>query len=234
VRFWDPARLVRAAVMLTWCAFLAYLWLGGGMVRYLGPRTYWVAAFGALALGGAGAAHVLAARSSSRRPWPSPKDGAGLLLMLIPIALALALPDAELGALAATRKAQTGVASGLALLPEPSGEVGFREVELASASREYAVRSQVGPGVEVELVGFVSRAAGGRSTEFQLTRFYVSCCAADAIPYSVEVVDGEGTRSYDDDTWLRASGTLVQRDNGLALHAVEVERVPPPRDPYLY
>ena len=86
-------------------------------------------------------------------------------------------------------------------------------------------------GFEISLVGFVSRSAETPEGAFDLTRFYVSCCAADAIPYSVAVVDGPDP---DVDEWLRVSGHLEQRGSAFVLVAEDVVEIGEPEDPYLY
>ncbi|MGH2819276.1 MAG: TIGR03943 family putative permease subunit, partial [Actinomycetota bacterium] len=67
----------------------------------------------------------------------------------------------------------------------------------------------------------------------ELTRFYVSCCAADAIPHSAIVVPS-AERRYSTDTWLEVSGELHERDGRWVVVASEVVERPAPDDPYLY
>lgn len=229
----DRQRALRGAVLGMWSGFFAWLWLTGEMRRYLGPRTYWVIVFGALALGAAAAGHLLGLRTTrTRRVGRSEMTGAALLLL--PIVMALVSPDAQLGAQAASRKASAGglAAASLLPVPEPGGEISFREIHYASESDDYAGSAGISTGVEVELVGFVTHPPDDAGT-FSLTRFYVSCCAADAIPYSVPVA---APRSEDrsDDEWLRIEGSLIESGDRWVLEAAEIEPVEVPRDPYLY
>src|SRR5688500_13479106 len=48
-------RAVMAVMLLAWGAFLGWMAISGSIARYLGPRTYWVAWFGAATLLLAGA-----------------------------------------------------------------------------------------------------------------------------------------------------------------------------------
>lgn len=229
----DRRRALRGAVLGLWSGFFAWLWLSGEMTRYLGPRTYWVIVFGAIALGLAAAGHALGLRARDPRHLTAP-DMMGAVVLLLPMALGLVLLDAQLGAQAASRKASTGgfAAASLVPVPEPGQEISFREVHYASESEEYAVSAGIAPGVDVVLVGFVTR-DDEIPTAFSLTRFYVSCCAADAIPYSVPV-SAAGDSQPSEDQWLRVAGRLVEHQGDWVLDASSVRPVEPPKDPYLY
>jgi uncharacterized membrane protein YcgQ (UPF0703/DUF1980 family) len=86
--------------------------------------------------------------------------------------------------------------------------------------------------MRLSLVGFVS-SSDPAAGSVRLTRFYVSCCAADAIPYSVTVELPESMRPPEPDTWLRVSGELVLESGEWRLAAREVRRVEEPDNPYL-
>ena len=232
MRAGDPARPIRAGVLLAWAGFYAYLWIGGDMARYLGPRTQWVAIFGGLTLAAIGIAYL--AISGSSGPAMDRRELRALALIVAPVVVAAALPGAQLGALAASQKGVGAAASSLALVPEPAGEVSFREIHFASSSPRYAASAGIGPGTPVELTGFVTSASSTSPWDLELTRFYVSCCAADAIPYSVAVDEAGRRARHPDDTWLRAGGALELRDDRLVLVARDVVVVKPPPDPYLY
>jgi uncharacterized repeat protein (TIGR03943 family) len=229
--------LARAIVLMLWSAFFTYLWISDEMVRFLGPRTYWVVPFGCLTLGAAALAHVVALRrehkaGNSTEGGMSRSDLVGIAVLLVPIVAVIAVPQAELGAQAVTRKATGGGATS-ALLAAPTPDAGrppnFIDVHYANDSDEYAAALGIGDGTPLNLTGFVSSTSGPR--EFTLTRFYVSCCAADAIPYSVSVV-GEG--GHPDNTWLRVNGVLESEGRELKLVAGVIEEVEPPDNPYLY
>lgn len=228
----DRRRLLRAAVLIAWSGFFTWLWSSGEMTRYLGPRTYWVVVFGAVSLGAAGLAHLLTLRGSRPRPLRR-SDGLGATVLILPLVAALAVPDAQLGAQAASRKRSAGgfAAASLLPVPEADGEISFIDIHYAGESADYAASAGVVAGVEVDLTGFVTPALhGGR---FSLTRFYVSCCAADAIPYSADITTDD-VPDHPEDTWLRVRGHLVEANGHLMVEASEVEVVETPRDPYLY
>lgn len=222
-------------VLVGWAGFFAYLYLSGEVTRYLGPRTYWVVPFGAILLGVAAFSHVPGLRRSEVVPRPSRREVIGHVVLIAPLLAALVVPAPSLGALAANKKNTGG---GLATVssvipPDPSAdrEVSFLEIHYANESQKFADAMGIVDGYEISLVGFVGRSAGTLEGGFELTRFYVSCCAADAIPYSVMVVDGPNPPI---DTWLKASGRLERRDSTFVLVPDVIDRIDEPKDPYLY
>jgi uncharacterized repeat protein (TIGR03943 family) len=227
----DGGRLLRAVVLAAWAAFFAYLYVSGEISRYLGPRTYWVVPFGAAALGGAAAAHFFTLRTERGSSGLRLREILGHAVLLAPVIAVLAVPAPELGALAAGKKSTGGGLAGVSSIvpPDPSGrEVSFLEIHYANESQEFADAMGIVDGYDISLAGFVSRAEAGT---FELTRFYVSCCAADAIPYSVSVVEGPDLPI---DSWVQVSGHLEERESRFVLVAEDLERIGEPKDPYLY
>jgi len=229
------SRLARALVLTLWAAFFGYLWASDEMVRYLGPRTYWVVPFGCLTLGAAAAAHFVTLHRTKDAGPPSRSDLIGIAVLMIPIVAVLAVPRAELGALAVSRKATgAGATAGLVAPPAPNEgrPPSFIDVHFANESDEYAATLGIGEGTGLSLVGFVSE-TGDPSGEFVLTRFYVSCCAADAIPYSVTVLPADQIE-YPTNTWLKVAGSLESDGEEYRLSADSVQTVSQPENPYLY
>lgn len=228
----DSSRPLRGAVLAAWAAFFGWLWLSGEVTRYLGPRTYWVVVFGCITLTLAAAGHLWGLRG---RPFPlSRSDLWGVALLLAPLVAVIAIPNAQLGAQAASRKASAGgfAAAALVPLPDADGEISFREIDYASESEEYAASAGIVDGMSVELTGFVTHPEGAGGT-FSLTRFYVSCCAADALPYSVPI-EASDLADRPDDTWVTVGGRLRGTSEGFVLDATRIEPSSPPQDPYLY
>lgn len=222
-------RRLRALVLLLWAGFFFYLWLSGASTRFIGPRTSWVVPFGAIVLALTAAAQVVTMRRRS-----ATGVGAGealwMLLLIAPMLMLVAVPDAGLGSLAASRKTSgEGIAGLTSILPpeDPDHEISFADIHWASESEEYAVKAGISEGLEMDLEGFVTDAGEGT---FSLTRFYVSCCAADAVPYSVTV---ESPDHYEDDTWLRVSGRLGRAGDEYVLLPDVIEPIDVPKDPYL-
>ena len=232
----DPRRAGRAVVLTAWAGFFVWLWVTGEVSRYLGPRTYWVVPFGALALGAAVVAQLGTLRRRGAPSSVSAREAAGLVLMLVPILAVVVVPRPGLGALAASKKATSQGAIALGSLaapaPEPGQEISFVDLHFASQSQEYADKAGIGEGTEVELLGFVTQGRNQPEGTFGLTRFYVSCCAADAVPYSATVVAQEGMPAVD--TWLEVAGSLTRRGGRYVVVPDTVTERSEPEDPYLY
>ena len=230
----DRRRMARGAVLACWAAFFAWLHLSGEKARYLGPRTYWVVVFGGIVLGAAALAHFVTARGAARKL--EARDAASMATLLVPLLAVAAVPSAQLGALAASRKTAGAGAAAVGAIAPPAPEAGealsFATIHYASESETYAAEAGVAEGMEVELTGFVTHPPGLPGGTLGLTRFQVSCCAADAVPFTVPVVIDPASRS--DDTWLRVSGHLASRDGTFVIEPDEVTVVNAPADPYLY
>lgn len=230
----DRRRVARGLVLASWASFFAWLHLSGERSRYLGPRTYWVVVFGAIVLGAAAVAHLVTARGSARKL--ETRDVLGIGALLVPLLAVAAVPSAELGALAASRKSAGAGASSVGAIappaPEAGGDISFAEIHYASESDEYAAEAGIAEGMEVELTGFVTHPPGLPEGTLGLTRFHVSCCAADAVPYSVPVAVDPAM--HEDDEWLEVSGRLAVRDGVYVLDPTKIDVVDAPEDPYLY
>jgi putative membrane protein len=228
-------RAVRAIALFAWGALFGWLWLSGESVRYLGPRTQWVVPLGAVGLTLAALGYLRATRDapSSRA---RPRELAGMAVLIIPILAAATLAHAQLGSLAAANKLSSrGIdPSALArLASEGARGVGF--LQLNGAGRDARLSSELGlaRGTPVRLVGFVSaEPQGGRP--FELSRFYITCCVADAVPVGVHVDKGF-VRHFrlERDDWLDVTGVLTRGNHEWVVRATRIEHVEPPSNPYL-
>ena len=231
-----PERATRALALFVWAGFFCYLWFSGEVYRYLGPRTLWVVPFGAVTLALACLAHLPLLLSEEPGERLSPRQIGALIAIVAPVVGVVAVPSPELGALAAGRKSTgaAGVAgSFIAPVPDARGELSFIDVHFAESSEEYAATLGITGGTKLELTGFVTHGPDLRPDQFELTRFYISCCAADALPYSVAVEPAPGARDYPDDTWLEVSGSLERQGDRWVLVASRLRETREPKDPYL-
>jgi len=230
-------RNLRILVLGAWSAFFAYLWFSGDVLRYLGPRTSWVVTFGAITLTIATIAYLrLSARSADARRGVSGREAFGLLSLLTPIILAIMLSNVSLGALAASQKLTARGVDLNALaesLASSAAPISFVEVKAASDNAEEAGKIGLAPGQQVDLTGFVMQAAASQKAPFQLGRFYITCCVADAIPISVPVYPTLAHGSFPKDSWLEVKGALAERGGKLVVDAEQIESIPQPSHPYL-
>jgi uncharacterized repeat protein (TIGR03943 family) len=175
------------------------------------------------------------------------------LLALPPLALVLIAPPA-LGAFAASRQP---VRPPPVLHPRPSGPTGPAapasdpfpplipprdDTAVPMALGEYLARDDQEPytlaGVRIRLLGFVTPQHGGRDG-YLLTRFAISCCAADATALRVAIHGDPAPRAPD--TWLEIEGHWQQRTSDHAdqppsdtavLLAQSVRTIKQPSEPY--
>jgi len=218
--------VARTAALGLWAAAMWWLWLSGEADRYVGPRTAWVVVFGAVALTLATA--LLATTVRRAGPPLAPREALGLGALLLPILAVLAVPEPDLGAQAAARKAAPGLAA-----PAPSADGGLPEgpltvvdVDQANRSPEYARARGVRPGARVRMEGFVTLRDGIP----HLTRFSMFCCAADALP-SFARLDGIGRPP--EDRWLRVEGTIATAGSRVGIRVLRAVPIEPPDDQYL-
>jgi uncharacterized repeat protein (TIGR03943 family) len=223
------ARIMRGGVLAAWAVFFAALWATGASARYLGARTEWVVPFGALTLAFATALYgALVVRGRSAPPLTL-REAGGLIALLVPLAAVAVAPNAALGSFAADRKNGDGIfRSARPSPPKTPADVSFLDIRVAEGDPVFALQAGIEDGLRVRLVGIVTRA--GPPGTFELARFYVACCIADAQPVAVPV---QAARGYPPDTWLDVTGTLERRGKQFVVVAERVTPTARPDRPYL-
>lgn len=225
---------VKAIVLILWAGFFTWLLISDQIYRYIGPRTYWVVVFGAIASGLAALGYVaFVMRQQDSRV--TPRQLIGSVALLLPILLVAVIPEPSLGSLAASRKIGGALAGPISLTPDAlsAGErVGFQEISYASESPEYAAALGLSEGYVVEFRGFVSDAETGLGGVFPLTRFSIFCCAADAVPYTIPV-QASGPARLAPDTWIEVEGRLTKVEDRWVVRAERIEEIDPPDNPYV-
>ncbi len=91
-------------------------------------------------------------------------------------------------------------------------------------------------GQELTLSGFVTQARSRNPDIFYLARFVVVCCTVDARPVGVPVAMADWADSYQVDSWVQVTGTLVITDattpGGVVLKPTSIEAIERPDQPY--
>jgi putative membrane protein len=225
----DWSRVARGLALAAWGGFFIYLLVSNRATTYIGPKTAWVVKVGALALPVIALLYLARARGRERTRTPSYRELASLGLVVAPIVLAIMVPAPSLGALAVANKRgrNTAVPQG----PPKHGRVRLYEIAWASQSASYAAQNGIEAGRRVDFTGFVSD-RGSNGGPIELSRFYITCCAADAVANSISVTLPVGAPNYKRDTWVRVRGTLTRVTSLLIVAASSVERIPKPSDPY--
>jgi uncharacterized repeat protein (TIGR03943 family) len=229
----DWTRALRAAGLVAWAVFFDYLWLSGRSVDYVGPRTSWVVVFGAVALTAASLLYVSGLFTREQTARPSVRELGRLVIIVAPIALAATAPSVTLGAQAVDQKRTADGATSLARLEAYDGTVRLYELAAASYNPQWAAERGIQDGLLVEFDGFVSKVRDDGTIE--LSRFLASCCAADAMPYSVDVTLPDGASRLEKNQWLKVRGQVVEPTDGerkFAVIADDFEPIDRPVDAY--
>jgi uncharacterized membrane protein YcgQ (UPF0703/DUF1980 family) len=113
---------------------------------------------------------------------------------------------------------------------EAGANLTLYDIAGANASTEYARDHDIREGVRVDIDGLVSGEV--ENGTFELSRFLASCCAADAIPFSIRVEPPGGAMSYELSQWLRVAGTLRLMQGSLVLVTERMEPIERPANPY--
>jgi uncharacterized repeat protein (TIGR03943 family) len=228
------ARNARLAVLAAWTFVFALVWLTGAADQFLGSRTEWVAPFGAISLALVTVAYALSLRVSRARVELTGAEATTLVVMLVPLGALLLVPNATLGSFAASQKAND--AYFLRAAPPPPAtpaDVSFLDIRVAEGDRQFAAEAGIEPGLRVRLTGIVI-GSKTRGATFELARFYVGCCVADAFPVGVPVAAGRlGRAAPEKDTWLQVTGKLRRRGGHFVVDADGIRRVAQPEHPYL-
>jgi uncharacterized repeat protein (TIGR03943 family) len=229
----DWTRVLRATGLVAWAVFFDYLWLSGRSVDYVGPRTTWVVVFGAIALTGASVLYVSGLLSREATTRPTAKELGRLVVILAPIALAATAPSVTLGAQAVDQKRTADGATSLARLEAYDGTIRLYELAAAAFNPQWAAERGIAAGLRVEFDGFVSKKRSNGTIE--LSRFLASCCAADAMPYSIDVVPPAGAAGVEKNQWLQVRGQVADKADGtrgFEVVAEDIEPIDRPLDAY--
>lgn len=158
-------------------------------------------------------------------------EGVGVgWLLLAPIAVLLLVAPPTLGSYGVNRGAAVDVRSGRAVFdPLPAGSSAVPMTLLEYGQRAFDRRGSSLTGSTVQLTGFISRVD---PDGFQLARYQIACCAADAVP-AVVLVHGVAGRPPRRDSWVKVTGSYLRGPGQLPrLAATSVVPIPVPNEPY--
>nr|WP_026103343.1 TIGR03943 family protein [Pseudanabaena sp. PCC 6802] len=93
-------------------------------------------------------------------------------------------------------------------------------------------------GQKAKVQGFVVYPKDLPEQYFLISRFVITCCAADVYPVSLPVKTEQGRSAYPSDRWLEVEGQMITIENNgkrqLAIQASKIVPISPPRNPYEY
>jgi uncharacterized repeat protein (TIGR03943 family) len=261
-----PIDLVEVTTILALALFLLHSIASGRLVFFLAPAFLWLPPVAALLLIAMAAARARTLREHSHpactcechaadHSHTTPRGMRILYVigLLLPIALALAVHPTQFSvrglqkrrAPATARDAalERAVAYVLGIDAAPKGTPATKTSALGTEPTvpQILAASEEGLGPELDglfvtILGQSTPRENAPRPAFDLYRLVVTCCVADAVALSIEVVAPPDT-PIPTGRWLRAAGILrLEGEAGVklpVLHAVGITEIPPPQNPYL-
>ena len=93
-------------------------------------------------------------------------------------------------------------------------------------------------GQRVSVEGFVIHPPELPDSYLMLSRFVITCCAADTYPVGLPVKLEASRSAYPPDTWLRVEGSMITEtldgQRHLTIQASQLEEIEEPENPYEY
>ena len=230
-QLWSSTRVLAALVLGGWAGFFWWLWLSGRYYLFVGARTSWVVPTGAICLTIAAAGRFATSRVQRTKPLRG-RQALLAWVLLLPAVTTLALPPATLGAPAAASRGNFADA-GIRVSPEEiaSGELTLLKIAAGQSSDSRYKALLARSGETATLIGFVTMGSKAPPHGFELNRFVISCCVADALVIRLPV-EGLGA-GLDEDDWVQVTGQLAVLRDKVTLKAVEVKEIETPAHPYI-
>jgi uncharacterized repeat protein (TIGR03943 family) len=158
-------------------------------------------------------------------------DGIGWLLLVPVLALLLVVPPA-LGSFGVDRSRVVASSSSAGEFRDlPSSGPPRTMTMLEFDQRAFDHGGSTLRGAQLRLTGFVARPIDGGG--FQLARYQIACCAADAVAAVARVTGAYGAAPTRD-AWFTVTGTFrgLGSDGVPEFTASAVQQIPAPLDPY--
>ena len=151
-------------------------------------------------------------------------------LLLAPIAALLLVAPPTLGAYGVARGTTVDVREGVPVFDRLPRSAEPRQMTLLEfGQRAFDHGGASFNGAAVQLTGFV---AGTEEGGFQLARYQIACCAADAAPVVARIVGTSGD-SPSIDQWVVATGTFQRGGEEIPqLAATSIVEISAPDEPY--
>lgn len=239
--------------LTAWGVLLLKYWITGRLNLLIHPNYTWLAIAGgvSLLLIGGSKALTLLPQLSPRRNGSAPVQSVQHLSLFPPgWSSTLLLVTAILGFLIIPRAfvSQTALQRGVtdSLTMTRAHPQAFR-TSSDSESRsliEWVRTLNVYPepdaytGQKVKVQGFVIHAPDLPEQYFLLSRFVITCCAADAYPVGLPVKLKESRKDYPPDTWLEIEGQMITAElagkRQLTIQPRSIKQIPEPKNPYDY
>jgi uncharacterized repeat protein (TIGR03943 family) len=227
----SPVQVATGLVLAAWASLFWYLLLTGRPSLYLSTKTAWLVPLGVAILTAATIGRLWSARVA-RRESLSRRESWLLGAIALPAIVLMALPPITLGSYATNKRSSFGGTGLQASAREVSGPLDFIDIGAAQSFDPALAQLTKRAGEEITLDGFVSSEPGTPPDELILTRYIVTCCAADATVARVRVV-GVPPGRYHPDDWLHVVGRVYPIGRDILVAAETISPEPVPSQPYL-
>jgi uncharacterized repeat protein (TIGR03943 family) len=235
-----------ALAMLSWGVLFLKYWLTGKLNRLIHPDYAWLAIVGGIGLLGFGGWRTWQLLQN-RRTTPAQAHitllppGWGSVLLLITAIVGLSTTPRTFSSQTAF---QRGVMDTVALTrTQPQAfRATIRPEERNLIDWVRTVNTYPEPdaytGQKVNVQGFVIHPPELSEEYFLISRFVITCCAADVYPIGLPVKLAQSRRVYPADSWLQVEGQMITETVGgkrqLTIQAAKLTPIPEPKNPYEY
>lgn len=233
----------------SWGILLLKLWLFGQLSLLIHPNYFWLTVMAGFIL--VAIAALEARQVRQRRRYENSKQTAQHVTLLLPgWSSSLLLITALLGFVitpqpfASDTAIHRGVNDGLSAtrsVPQSfKSNKSSEERSLIEWTRTLNVYPEPDTyaGQKAKVQGFVVYPKDLPEQYFLISRFVITCCAADVYPVSLPVKVSQGRSAYPRDQWLEVEGQMSTEEiNGkriLAIQPSKLTPIPAPQNPYEY
>lgn len=238
------SKLLDVLVLLAWSLVLFRYWITGKLFLLLHPDYMWLANGAAVVLLVMAAFKLFQkqtiARDTAGHTTLLPPQVSSFILLAVAVVALIYTPQA----FASDTAIQRGISDSLTLTrSQPQRFVR----QTASEDRtviDWVRTLNVYPepdaytGQSVKVSGFVIHPDNWPEGYLMLSRFVLTCCAADAYPVGLPVQLAVSRQAYAPDTWLEVEGKMITATIGgqrqLTIEPTKLETIPEPRNPYEY
>jgi uncharacterized repeat protein (TIGR03943 family) len=249
-----PAWLDVLALALWGIVFLKF-WITGKLNLLIHPNYTWLTVASGIALLGISGLKLLGMwQQSQLPPAPQPRGAAVQHLTLFPpgwsavllVAIAILGLIIEPRAFASQTAIQRGLTDSLTLTraKAQSFRSAARPEERTLIDWVRTLNAYPEPdaytGQKVKVQGFVAYPPASELPDsyFFISRFVITCCAADVYPVGIPVKLSQSRSTYKPDTWLEITGQMITETLGgrrqLTIQANALKPIPEPKNPYDY
>lgn len=235
---------IKAVALIGMGLFLYWKIYNGTLLYYISERFAWLTLLAAIGFIIVGASYRYRAAPDSDHEHDHQHGNlswGGLLLVALPVILGLLVPPKPLGAAAMSNRdfevgsvTSASVPKTSQIISRPAGDKNVLDwlIDFRLAKDPAAFTDQ-----EAKVIGFVYRDDRFGKDSFMVSRFVISCCAADAAPLGLMVrwPESAGLAS---DAWVEVKGRFQPGEfDGEPMPFLIAEAVTPtdvPSQPYLY